>query len=151
MVELDPCCWISIAVVNAMSRSKLWEGRVLIGFDFYIKYTTKRSQSRNSSKSLEARAEADYWGMLFPGCLSMVCSPTTQGICLGMAPPTVGWPLPHQSLHKKLPSQAFPHAYLMEVIPQVRLPLPRWLECVPNWQNLSQHRMEMEIAFFLWK
>lgn len=78
------------------------------------------------------RQEPWNTGLLLVSCL--VCFPTQpRTTCPRLAPPTVGWAFPHQSVIKKMLQRA--QANLTEANSQLKFPLPGWLQFVSIWQN----------------
>ena len=57
---------------------------------------------RSSRQELETETDCTGHGALLTGLLFTLLSYTTQDHMLGVAPPTVGWTLPNQSLVKKI-------------------------------------------------
>jgi len=88
-----------------------WEARGLFSLLFHIAvYHQKTSgQKLKQVKNLEVGADAEAMeGCCFLACSSWLAQPV---LLMGptttrpeMAPPTVSWALPHQSLIKKIPS-----------------------------------------------
>ena len=63
-------------------------------------------------------------GLLLMGCSACSLIPCWTS-CSGMAPPTVGWTLPHQSLIKKMPQHSSPSGQSYGDILSTRIPSSR--------------------------
>ena len=112
---------VSVRVSVPVSKAA-WEERVNSAYTFTLLFITEGSQSRNSSR-------AGIWGqklmqgpqrVLLTGLLLMACSACflieSRTTSPGMAPPTMGWALPCQSLIREM---NYKLAY------RKRLPLPK--------------------------
>jgi hypothetical protein len=97
-----------VAVTKHHDRKANWKGKGLFSLHFQILVHTEESQDRNSSRAGTWKQElmqrpwrgAAYW-VASLGFLSLLfIEPRTTS--LGMAPPTMGWALSHQSLIKKM-------------------------------------------------
>jgi hypothetical protein len=84
-----------------------------------------------------------HGGMLLTGLLIMACSPCSlkeiKATSPGMAWPTMGWAILHQSLIKKMPYR-FAYSLILGSVFSVE-PLPSFLACVSlHWHRTAQHK-----------
>ena len=97
-------------------------GKSLFGLYFHITvhYQRKSGQELKQGRNLETGADAEVMeGVLLTDFLLMACSLCfliePKATSPGMAPPTMGWTLSHQSLIKKCATE-LPTAWSSEVI-----------------------------------
>lgn len=101
MVLSELTFWVMINAVDRVAG----EGRVHLAYISCAQFSSEGRQSRNSIKQGRSWSRG-HGGELLTGLLLLAYSvcflilPRTT--CRGMAPPTVSWPCPHQSLTKKI-------------------------------------------------
>lgn len=99
--------------------------------DNWGKFWSLREVRIGTQVRTEAEIIEEHWGPMV--CSSLFIQPRTT---YKVAPPTMGWSLPHLSLSKKIHSQTCPQTSLIETIPQLRSPLPGdWF--VSSWWKVT--------------
>lgn len=110
-----------ISVYNPQVTPRLWR-----------RQGKKSRQDLKAGTAAEAMEEAAYWRALH-GLLSLFLIPSWTS-CPGVAPVTMSWLLPHQSL-----IECWLQANLMEAFSQLRTPLPRQVKDPVKLTKSNQH------------
>lgn len=80
---------------------QLWKERVYLAYNSTTLFIIKGSQCRNSNRAgtwKQELTQSPWRSAAYPACFL-----TEARTCPGMAPPTVGWDFPRQSLIRKIP------------------------------------------------
>lgn len=110
----------------------------------------KRHQRRNSRQGLSNEIKRSHGGAHSPQLAPPACSHTPLITWSGVALPSAGWTLPHQSLIKRMPLQICLQANPMETVSQLTSPFPRW-SCL--WQvdkKLKQDEWQTRNSWGMW-
>jgi hypothetical protein len=101
---------VAVAMMNHRDQKQVGEEKVYLAHTSTSLFIIEGSQHKNSHRvgtwKLELIESSAYW--LLTGLLLVACSacfliePRTTSP--GMAPPTMGWALPHQTLIMKMPT-----------------------------------------------
>ena len=100
---------VTLAVIQHQTKATCGgKGFFSSYFHITVHHRRKSEQKLQQSRNLEAGADAEAT----EECCLLACSPMACSTCFiiklgttspGVAPPTMGWALPHQSLIKKMP------------------------------------------------